>query len=158
MEKQKKKKEIVEVKNFGDWIGEISEYKEIEIGEGKFLKFKGYSLSGEQMAKINAECKPSLPPKTVPRRNEKGEVIKPVIYDYDFEDETYKKQCEELAKKKVLMTIEMGLRIEIEGNGYKEKYKALLNKRAGDPVKLFNWIWWELSNLKEGDVDFFTRA
>ena len=38
------------------------------------------------------------------------------------------------------------------------KYKALLNKRAGDPVKLFNWIWWELSNLKEGDVDFFTRA
>ena len=158
MEKQKKKKEIIEVKNFEDWIGEVSEYKDIEISKGKFLRFKGYSLSGEQIEKINTECKPPMPPKTIPKRNEKGEVIKPVVYDYDFEDETYKKQCEELAKKKIVMTIEMGLRMKIEGNDYKEKYKALLNKRAGDPVKLFNWIWWDLSNLKEGDVDFFTKA
>lgn len=157
-EKVESKKEIVEVKNFEDWIGEVSEYKEIEVSKGKALRFKGYSLSGEQVEKINSECKPPMPPKTVPKRNDKGEVIKPVVYEYDFEDETYKMQCEELAKKKITMAIEMGLKIKIGGDSYKEKYKALLNKRAGDPVKLFNWIWWELSNLKEGDVNFFTGA
>lgn len=155
---EEKSKEIVEVNSFEDWIGEVSEYKEIEISKKKVLRFKGYSLSGEQMEKINSECKPSLPPKTVPRRNPKGEVIKPVVFDYDFDDENYKKQCEELAKKKITMTIEIGLKIKIKGETYKEKYKSLLDKRAGDPVKLFNWIWWELSNLKESDVNSFIEA
>ena len=155
------KEKVMVVEKWEDWNDEVKAYKDFKRPDGTVIRFLCRGLSGRAIEEIDQQCKiPEPPKKPVMVSPGKPKLVNGMTSTApDYNDPQYKKELEDIEKKRTVLILEKGLLKPdgslLPGKTWQEKYGFLLDKIPGDVVKLKNFIWLALSNLHAEDVDFF---
>ena len=157
----KKKKTVRKIDSFEEWSKSEIYPTTFIRPDGTQVVIECRGLTHGEVEKIQKEC--TINPPKMPKRNPlNGKIMSDekgvVLMENNYDDPEYIKDFEQMRKKEMTMTLELGLtQIKIPGKDWKEKWENLNNKLSGDVDKLYMYIIQDLTGYR-GLISPFVKS